>query len=276
MSRSSAPISTHYFQCIECGAPAGELYKEYSPGNIRLSVCDTCHKTIDKFVEYEFVLIALDLVLMKPQAYRHVLYNRNPVLNGSDIWKTVVLSVLLDAYMKWVLRHAHELEGNASIELHKKLDMHLSAPGDAVTDGMKIVFAALIELATYFIGIVVAMRYSVAVVGSPLPLAKIGYQRLLVVVLSTGFSKLLLAMLMMIWHFEYSFIMIISVLVLISNVEAVRAFLHTTTWRACAVVAVALGVRLAARLSLHAIDPSMALGPEHPSKLAGLVMWVVH
>jgi hypothetical protein len=261
----------HEFRCIECGAPASEVYKEYSPGNIRLSVCDGCHGLVDKYIEYEFTLIALDLVLMKSRAYRHLLYNRSPILRGLDVWKAVVLSVLLDAYLKWVLRYAHELEGGASVELHQKLDTYLSPDISSVGLGIKIVTAVFVELVTYFIAIVAIMKVNLA--GSRI-LDVAAYKRFMVVVLSTGYSKLLLAVLMMVWHFDYSFIRIISALVLISNVEAVKAFLYTTTGRASLCVGVALAVRLAARLLLHTFDPSMALAPEHPS-MSSIAQWAI-
>ena len=34
-----------------------------------------CGKVVDKYIEYELVIIFLDAVLHKPQAYRHILFN---------------------------------------------------------------------------------------------------------------------------------------------------------------------------------------------------------
>jgi hypothetical protein len=35
-----------------------------------------CKATVDKYVEFDLVLIAMDLLLLKPQVYRHLLFNR--------------------------------------------------------------------------------------------------------------------------------------------------------------------------------------------------------
>ncbi|PYI08216.1 FAD dependent oxidoreductase [Aspergillus sclerotiicarbonarius CBS 121057] len=58
----------------------------------------------DKYVEYDFVVIFIDLVLIKPQVYRHLLFNR---LGGDDnqfdrsIIRLGVLLLLFDVYLTW-------------------------------------------------------------------------------------------------------------------------------------------------------------------------------
>lgn len=61
--------------CIECGNPVQTLYTSYSPSNIRLTACPQCNKFADKYIEYDNVLIFIDLLLLRPQAYRHMVYN---------------------------------------------------------------------------------------------------------------------------------------------------------------------------------------------------------
>jgi hypothetical protein len=34
-----------------------------------------CHHVADKYIEYDPVIVMIDLVLLNEQAYRHVLYN---------------------------------------------------------------------------------------------------------------------------------------------------------------------------------------------------------
>jgi hypothetical protein len=34
-----------------------------------------CHQVADKYIEYDPVIVMIDLVLLNEQAYRHVLYN---------------------------------------------------------------------------------------------------------------------------------------------------------------------------------------------------------
>jgi hypothetical protein len=68
--------------CIECRHPVKTLWREgggdKSGGhNIRLTVCKNCGRFCDKYVEHDFVVLFIDLVLIKPQvrqqsALRHV------------------------------------------------------------------------------------------------------------------------------------------------------------------------------------------------------------
>ncbi len=83
--------------CVECGMPVNDVYHELSGGLIRVTRCvstptipsaatphdilcldgqEYCKQVADKYVEHEFVIIFLDLILHRPQAYRHVLFNR--------------------------------------------------------------------------------------------------------------------------------------------------------------------------------------------------------
>ena len=64
--RDSMPI------CIECRHPVKTLWKEGAGDkagghNIRLTVCKNCGRFCDKYVEHDFVVLFIDLVLIKPQ-----------------------------------------------------------------------------------------------------------------------------------------------------------------------------------------------------------------
>jgi len=37
---------------------------------------DQCKKFADKYIEHDFVVLFIDIILIKPQVYRHLLYNR--------------------------------------------------------------------------------------------------------------------------------------------------------------------------------------------------------
>jgi len=66
--------------CIECRYPVKTLWREGAGDkagghNIRLTVCKNCGRFCDKYVEHDFVVLFIDLVLIKPQVYRHLLHN---------------------------------------------------------------------------------------------------------------------------------------------------------------------------------------------------------
>ncbi|KAI9841960.1 MAG: sterol homeostasis protein [Sclerophora amabilis] len=69
--------------CIECRYPVHQLYTTYSAADdlslgkgVRLTQCPRCKRFADKYVEHDFVVLFIDLVLIKPQVYRHLLFNR--------------------------------------------------------------------------------------------------------------------------------------------------------------------------------------------------------
>lgn len=82
MTSTQAPSSTppkNLYICIECSYPVQSLYTAYSSADdrslgrgVRLTQCPRCKRFADKYVEHDFVVLFIDLVLIKPQ----VLYSR--------------------------------------------------------------------------------------------------------------------------------------------------------------------------------------------------------
>lgn len=68
-------------RCIHCSAlQPVELnnipYKQYrTTGTIKLLNCSYCHQLIDKYIEYQFIIVLIELLLFRSIAYRHILYN---------------------------------------------------------------------------------------------------------------------------------------------------------------------------------------------------------
>ncbi|KAL1879354.1 hypothetical protein VTK73DRAFT_7085 [Phialemonium thermophilum] len=95
--------------CIECRHPVKTLWREgagdkSSGHNIRLTVCKNCGRFCDKYVEHDFVVMFIDLVLIKPQVYRHLLHNT--LMKDEDefapsIIRLGVLLLLFDVYLTW-------------------------------------------------------------------------------------------------------------------------------------------------------------------------------
>ncbi|TDZ74999.1 Protein arv1 [Colletotrichum sidae] len=97
--------------CIECRHPVRTLWTKYSNAddkssghNIRLTVCRNCGHFCDKYVEHDFVVLFIDLVLIKPQVYRHLLHNtlmKDDDQFDSSIVRLGVLLLLFDVYLTW-------------------------------------------------------------------------------------------------------------------------------------------------------------------------------
>ncbi len=67
--------------CITCSTPVKELYTVYSKADdrtlgkgVRLTQCPNCKRFADKYVEHDFVVLFIDLVLIKPQVGAGAIY----------------------------------------------------------------------------------------------------------------------------------------------------------------------------------------------------------
>lgn len=63
--------------CIECGSPVKSLYTLYSEDNIHATRCTHCNKFADSYIECDNLLVIIDLILLRPGAIRHVVFNSN-------------------------------------------------------------------------------------------------------------------------------------------------------------------------------------------------------
>lgn len=97
--------------CVECRFPVRTLYTEYSGAGdkssghgVRLTVCQNCGRFCDKYVEHDYVVLFIDLVLIKPQVYRHLLHNtfmREEDRFDPSIIRLGILLLLFDVYLTW-------------------------------------------------------------------------------------------------------------------------------------------------------------------------------
>ncbi len=87
-------------KCVHCGrgVASNVLFKSYGPGSITLSRCTGCGQVADPYVEYDWVLVCLDLALLKPSAFRHVLCNDE--LSAARLLKFVSIVVLLETFVR--------------------------------------------------------------------------------------------------------------------------------------------------------------------------------
>ncbi|CAM9211579.1 unnamed protein product [Scytosiphon promiscuus] len=142
--------------CVECGRPVALLFREYNKGNIRLGRCSYCRSVADKYIECEFVLIAIDLALHRVQAYRHLLFNMRPFSTHSfhgRLWQLGVAMAALDAH----LRHtALSSEAAAAQEISGSVPVadSSSGAGDPFWEAGGLLLAAVIEHACFAAGAV--------------------------------------------------------------------------------------------------------------------------
>lgn len=227
-------------RCVECGSEIKSVYREYGKGRFRLTKCETCGSFADKYVEYEFMLIFLDLVLHKTAAYRHLLFNRDQRTGRKYGPVTLALLqlfpvyVFLDGYIKW-LRLAPDasasglaLGGRGSPDPDPSLRSRHGLLG----------LLSLGELTAFIMGVVLMCRIlSIRVPQWPFSPVK--------AVLLASFGKFMVIP-MMIWDYDISFAVAIHVFVLSCTRLALQTLFNDTSMtQAVTVVTTAFFFRLA-------------------------------
>jgi len=184
-----------------------------------------CHAVADKYVEYDNVLVVLDLILHRVGAYRHVLFNNSQVGRqfGSRHVRLLIVYALLDAWLKCV-RAGHIADP------HRFAPALLAASVELLAFGAAVLFAASLAL---------TVRVSLADIAATLVLASFGRCFLV---------------LPMIWEYSPALLTLFNVFVLTSNVAALRAFLSISLLHAAALVSVGVLVRLGANVAFHSLD----------------------
>ncbi|VDM17266.1 unnamed protein product [Hydatigera taeniaeformis] len=86
------------FVCVCCGAQAPSVFIQYSEEIINLQLCEHCGRIVDKYVEYDFTIIAIDLLVCKIEAYRHILRN----VDFPRIFHLLLLSCILTGFLGWI------------------------------------------------------------------------------------------------------------------------------------------------------------------------------
>ncbi|KAK6260473.1 hypothetical protein SCA6_014947 [Theobroma cacao] len=217
------------YRCVQCGFQVKTLFVQYSPGNIRLMKCEKCKAVADEYIECELMIVLIDLILHKPKAYRHLLYN---VLNQQSthfqglLWKLVFGFLVLDAYRSLLVRHDEEWGMSMSISsyfwIYRKILVDVFLGNFMFLCCFLLAIRKLLKTsAQFFRG---STRKRLETVGYNVIVTSRSFGRLgklwLAVLISSYFKILLVAM--MVWEFPPSVIYIIDLLVLSSNTVALK------------------------------------------------------
>ncbi|KAA1112728.1 hypothetical protein PGT21_007669 [Puccinia graminis f. sp. tritici] len=62
-------------RCVTCAIPVKYLFTEYGQDNFVLEICPNCKRFTDPYIEQSSIILILDLFLLKPQVYYHLLFN---------------------------------------------------------------------------------------------------------------------------------------------------------------------------------------------------------
>jgi hypothetical protein len=95
--------SSHYYRCVHCHAPCQSLYRHLSASasSIKLTTCSECEQNVDPYVERELLLVAIDCILSREEAFRHVLYNLDLECGWKRAIQFLVVWSILNTYIQW-------------------------------------------------------------------------------------------------------------------------------------------------------------------------------
>ncbi|CAD6195583.1 unnamed protein product [Caenorhabditis auriculariae] len=86
------------YVCVNCLCESETLYQKYSADGIKLTECKKCGQTVDKYIEFDSVLVVVHLILQYIEAYRHLLCN----VRLKKPFRLGVLFLFCHSYDKWI------------------------------------------------------------------------------------------------------------------------------------------------------------------------------
>ncbi|KAM9018325.1 protein ARV1 [Ara ararauna] len=197
------------YRCIECSREAAELYRDYQRGVLRISICKSCQKPVDKYIEYDPVIILINAVLCKAQAYRHILFNTKINIHG----KLCIFCLLCEAYLRWLQLQDSSQNTNPDdlIRYAKEWDFY------------RMFGIASLEQTSFLVGMFISLWW----MRPEMLKTKSDFILLLKALLLSSYGKLLLIP-AVIWEHDYTPLCLafIKVFVLISNSQAIRVTLN--------------------------------------------------
>ncbi|XP_038671565.1 protein ARV1 [Scyliorhinus canicula] len=209
------------YRCVECGEEAPELHRDYSHGIIKITICKSCQKPVDKYIEYDPVIILIDAILCKVQAYRHIILNTKINIH----WKLCIFCLLCEAYLRWSqLQDSQQtIDPTDIIRYAKEWDFY------------QMFGLASLELAAFLSGAFLFLWLT----KDEFIQKKSNRNTLLIALILSGYGKLLVIP-AVIWEHDYSplYINLIKFFVLASNAQAVRVVLNSTRRFALSVIIV--------------------------------------
>ncbi|EAW69934.1 protein ARV1 isoform 1 [Homo sapiens] len=238
----TAASASCQYRCIECNQEAKELYRDYNHGVLKITICKSCQKPVDKYIEYDPVIILINAILCKAQAYRHILFNTQINIHG----KLCIFCLLCEAYLRWwqlqdsnqntapddLIRYAKEWDFYRMFAIaalgwsavaQSQLTAALNSWAQAILLPRPPQVAGTTEQTAYFIGIFTFLWVERPMTAKKKP----NFILLLKALLLSSYGKLLLIP-AVIWEHDYTSVCLklIKVFVLTSNFQAIRVTLN--------------------------------------------------
>lgn len=197
-------------RCVQCGHRVEKLYIQYSPGNIRLVKCENCKSIADDYVECELMILIVDLILHRPKAYRHLLFNlldRRTVDFDALLFKSSLVFLILDAYKLWIMNGMSQEWSLWGVGLKVVACVILG----------NLVFLSVFFGSSRFLDFIEGFRT---------------YKDVLLAIIVSSYLKVYM-LAMLVWEFPPSVVYIIDLIVMSSNMVALKVITESS-FKGCA------------------------------------------
>ncbi|KAK6102752.1 Arv1-like family protein [Brugia pahangi] len=208
--------------CINCCHPSSSLFLKYSDNGIRLTPCSNCGRAVDAYIEYDIVLVIIDLMLQYIEAYRHFLMNTGNnrvsfmLFRMQYCHKLCIIFMLCNAYSKWIRRRI--MSGDENVY-------------DLEWEFYECLLQSLLEM-TSFVIVLALMSLQIS--------ATFSVNKTLQTFCIGSYGNVF-AVLSVIWHLHllWSYRILTELFIFISHVQAQRAMYNITLTRSVLVVLMA-------------------------------------
>lgn len=218
-------------RCVHCGAPVEDLFYRIGQ-DIRLRQC-SCGKVADHHIEFEILLVFIEMQLLRPEVYRHVLFNRfSPAILSREAWRFLLLCLILDTYTRWSQFKSTDSKSGISHWLQ-----------DSEHADWAVLGVTLLETGTYLLSVSV-----VALLGSSTHsvFSKRSHLRVWEAILVSSFGKVY-KLIALVWggsNGGQAMVIALAIFVAASNIMAVETVLDSNVRSAAIAVVLASTLRL--------------------------------
>lgn len=250
--------------CVECGEPVPTAAHVVAPRSasltaIRLSRCDACGLIADKYVEYDTLLITLDMLLHRASVYRHLLCNTQHTARRKTLLLYSLALLLCEPPLSWLSSAEHTPSALSPVQG----PLHQSGAATAMAAQLLLRFGAtLLGFVAFCAAALLAGRALVS--QQQRPLCHLRAIATSVLLSSVGKS---FALLPAIWDYgsmRFVFAQATTLFVLACNGVALRVQLRCDARTSVLIVGIAVAVRAALEFflewSISASLPTL-LGP---------------
>lgn len=218
-------------RCVHCGAPVEDLFYRIGQ-DIRLRQC-SCGKVADHHIEFEILLVFIEMQLLRPEVYRHVLFNRfSPTILSREAGRFLLLCLILDTYTRWSQFKSTDSKSGISHWLQ-----------DSEHADWAVLGVTILETGTYLLSVSV-----VALLGSSTHsvFSKRSHLRVWEAILVSSFGKVY-KLIALVWggsNGGQAMVIALAIFVAASNIMAVETVLDSNVRSAAIAVVLASTLRL--------------------------------